>query len=181
MKDDEIVVFETDRLKVRWLTWGDFATFHDLQSDPLVMRYTGQRPMTLDEDREDLQRIIQAYHRADNEFWIWGVIAKVSKSWIGTCALLRNDQSLWEIGYRLLPTTWRQGFGVELTSGLIRHAFTARSIDLLVAETDRENHASVRILEKTMSFEREYYNQKEETTDRFYKLHRSQWLLDNGT
>jgi RimJ/RimL family protein N-acetyltransferase len=52
------------------------------------------------------------------------------------------------LGYSVLPQFQRQGFATELADGLIRWAFTSSSVQRIVAETEWENPASVRVLER---------------------------------
>jgi RimJ/RimL family protein N-acetyltransferase len=52
------------------------------------------------------------------------------------------------LGYSVLPQFQGQGFASEIADGLVRWAFTAASVQRIVAETEWANPASVRVLEK---------------------------------
>ena len=65
---------------------------------------------------------------------------------------------------------WGQGLGTELTSGLIRYLRQDTSIQILTACVDRKNTASIKILERYMTFVKEVYDYDTQTYERHYQL-----------
>lgn len=163
------MIFETERLTIRLLKEIDIEGFHALQANPKVMRYVGGKTMTREENEKDLQQVISQYYKPLNEFWVWGVFSK-NESFIGTCALILNDKKEYEIGYRFLEQYWGNGYGTEITKGLINYTFTNRKIERLYAYVDRENTGSVKILNKHFMFEKEFWNKDEDCWERKYSL-----------
>ena len=161
-------IFETNRLFVRPLTPDDLEGFHEMQGNPKVMRHVGGKAMTLKENREDLQDLIRAYSRPENDFWVWAITKKSDSAFVGTCALIVNEEQEHEIGFRFIERYWGKGYGREITAELLLHGINSLQLDEIVAYVDKENTASVKILEQTMSFEKEFYNEKEKCTDRKY-------------
>ena len=53
-----------------------------------------------------------------------------------------------KIGYSMLPEFQRQGYATEMVGGLVRWALAQSGVDLVTAETEWANPASVRVLEK---------------------------------
>lgn len=53
-----------------------------------------------------------------------------------------------EIGYSLLPSDQRKGYGTEIVGGLVGWAFAQPSVHRLIAETLPELTPSIRVLEK---------------------------------
>ena len=53
-----------------------------------------------------------------------------------------------EIGYGILPSYEGNGYMTEAAQGMIRWAFAQQDVDFVEAETDPDNRASQRILEK---------------------------------
>lgn len=141
-----MIVFKTNRLTVRQLTYNDLEGFHELQSNKNVMLFTSGKPMTIDENKTDLKKVITHYHTPNNTFWVWAVTN--GEQFIGTVALIKNKQDEWEIGYRLLEKYWGNGFGKELVNGLIEYAFSQKNITSLIAYVDKNNKASVAILQQ---------------------------------
>lgn len=174
-------MFQTERLYVRLLTAEDFQFLHTMQSDPAVMRYVGG---SQDEagNRADLEKILSHYASGDGSFLVWAVIQRSDDALVGTCALIINEHDEHEIGYRLMESYWGNGFGLEVTEGLVRYAFEERHIDQLVAYVDKENVPSVRILDRSsFLFDKEYYNEDLKCTDRRYSLTRIQWSNENDS
>ena len=171
------MIFTTERLLVRELGLEDYERFHLLQSSPDVMRYTGSLPQNKKESLQDLQRLIEGYNAQESTFLVWGIFDKETTNFIGTCALVDYEQKEnWlEIGYRLLPTYWKKGYGSEITLGLIEHAFNDRKVEGIFAETDELNVASVKILEIYFIFLGKFVNEELGCVDYHYELNRKDY------
>ena len=170
-------VFETSRLHIRPLQMDDLPAFHAMQGNERVMRYTTGRGMSREENARDLKRVIDYYGRPDNDFWVWAVVQKSDRAFIGTCALIVNEDKEHELGFRFLEQFWGQGYGTEVARGLIEYAFRRTEVDALVAYVNEENKGSVRVLERSqLLFERSFFNEEEQCTDRVYRCTRSAFL-----
>lgn len=146
---------ETNRLLIRCLHMDDAVAMLEILSDEETVRYWGRPMMT------ELQQA-EAYTR-ENLCWMddghclyWGLEEKASGKMIGTCTLFKLDCSnrRGEIGYMLNRGYWHQGFMSEALESVIAYAFTALNLHRLEADTDPENAASIRVLER-FGFERE--------------------------
>ncbi|MFT6983392.1 MAG: RimJ/RimL family protein N-acetyltransferase [Crocinitomicaceae bacterium] len=159
-------MFSTNRLHVRPLQYSDSDNFFDMMSNPNVMNPIPQEVKTREESDANLQKLIQD----PKEKTVWAVCEKDDNELIGLCALLVNDEGQDEIGYRLREQYWRQGYGTEITAGLIDYCFQELNFSLLTADVNIENIPSVKILEKFMKPVREFYNENDQCTDRRYKV-----------
>ena len=159
-------MFSTNRLHVRPLLHSDSEEFFDMMSNPNVMNPVPQRVKTRDESDTNLQELIQD----PKEKTLWAICKKNHDELIGLCALLVNDEGHDEIGYRLREQYWRQGYGTEVTKGLIDYCFKQLNLSLLTADVNIENVPSVKILEKFMEPVREFYNENDKCTDRRYQV-----------
>lgn len=164
------MVFTTQRLQIRRLTLADLDLFHKMQSDQQVMRYIGGKVSSYQENKKDLENILKFYNTPKNDFWVWAIALKSNRDFIGTVALVKNQKGEYEIGYRLLKTYWRQGYGKEVSNGLIKYAFEELRLKEIVAYVDKNNITSVRILDGTFNFIKEIYNEQDNCIDRYYKL-----------
>lgn len=166
------MVFETQNLVVRQLKLSDLDGMFDLHRNENVMRYTSTlgKVQTIGESREELERIISGYKHPGSTFRVWGTERKSDSDFIGTCALIGEDNDL---GYRIRQQHWRRGYASEIAHGLIRYAFDVLGLEHLTGVSDARNIASVRVLDKNMQFVREFYNEEMQCTDRVYKLHRN--------
>ncbi len=164
------MVFTTQRLQIRRLTLADLDLFHKMQNDQQVMRYIGGKVSSYQENKKDLENILKFYNTPKNDFWVWAIALKSNRDFIGTVALVKNQKGEYEIGYRLLKTYWRQGYGKEVSNGLIKYAFEELRLKEIVAYVDKNNITSVRILDSTFNFIKEIYNEQDNCIDRYYKL-----------
>ncbi len=144
--------FETDRLLVRDLSIHDLDGFHQMQSDPKVLRYANGIATDRQQNELELRRCIDRYDAPENDFWIWAAVEKSNDQFAGTCALVPDHATTppdFEIGFRFIRSKWGQGFGHELANGLIQYCIEIRNVPSLVAYVDKRNVASVKILESS--------------------------------
>ncbi|MBK8554501.1 MAG: GNAT family N-acetyltransferase [Lewinellaceae bacterium] len=162
------MLFETNRLYIRRLAPGDLPDFHTMQSNPTVMRFTSGQAQTYEENQAELEKVIGRYETPGNDFWVWAVLDKQENTFIGTCALMRNEEGEQEIGYRLDEPSWGKGYGTELTMGLMAYA-SGLGFSALMAYVYDEHAASIRVLEKAgFELEERFFNKKLNCMDRRY-------------
>ena len=164
------MIFDSKRLYARELKTSDLELYHKMQNDQQVMRYVGGKIFSLEENKEDLDRIIEFYKKSSNIFWVWATVLKETDQFIGTCALIKNEKGEHEIGYRLLKESWGKGYGREITNCLIKYTFETLKLKEIVAYVDKDNAASIKILDATFKFIKEFYNDEDNCIDRYYKL-----------
>lgn len=170
-----MTLFETPRLLVRELRHSDFPAFHEMQSNPEVMKYATGKTLNEEENRRDLQRLIDLYSAEDAEYIAWAIALQETDTWIGMCILIHRDGDEYEIGYSLRQCYWRCGYGSEVVQGLVAFLFTIAGISSLVAYTAKENIASARVL-KSAGFRPagEKYNEIYHCIDLIYRLDKPQ-------
>jgi len=140
------MIFETERLLIRKLSLDDLYPFHELESNPLVLKYATGEVKTLRENKKELKELISKYDNIANDFWIYAVEKKLNHKFIGTVALVKDEKDD-EIGYRFLEKYWRLGFASEVCEGLINYC-KYLGIPKLVANVVDENFASSKILDR---------------------------------
>lgn len=147
---------ETERLLHRKFTVADAEAAYALNSNPDVMRYTGEPLLeSVDAAREfiandsDFDRV--GYGR-------WACVLKESQSIIGFCGLkyLPEFDEV-DVGYRFLPSHWGHGLATEACSACLDFGLDTLGLDRIVAFVIPENAASIRVLEKVgMQFDAEF-------------------------
>lgn len=163
-------IFNTKRLRVRKLEMRDAQAFHEMESNPNVKRYTSGEIRNFEEDREQLKGLIDKYEEPANKFWIWAVVLEETNEFIGTVAIIVDEKNGGEIGYRFLEKFWGYAYGKEVSPALINYGFEKMDLECMYAYVDVRNVASVKILEEsTLEFVKEYWNEEEKCTDRYYK------------
>ena len=177
-----MIIFETDRLSVRQLQSTDKDLFTELVSAPEIIEPIPHAPWSLDKISSQFDEF-RSYSLPieKSERVIWGVYEKGSIELIGLCGLLTNDENNREIGYRFRKRYWGKGYGTEVTRYMIRYCFNELKIELLTADVNVTNVASVKILDRFFTPVREFYNKKDKCTDRRYELDRSNSVDSTNT
>jgi ribosomal-protein-alanine N-acetyltransferase len=142
-------ILRTERLLLRELRTGDAEVIFALRSDPEVMRYVS-RPLAASITEAD--EFIRNAHegRANNDAVVWGITLHGDDRLIGTVAFWRvmKEHHRAEIGYTLLPAHWGKGIVSEALAAILDHGFGVLKFHSVEANTDPDNSASRRVLEK---------------------------------
>ena len=139
---------ETRRLTHRALIPDDAETFFTLNSNPDVMRYTGE-PMTpsVDAARE---AIINHPDFDTLGYGRWACILRETQQMIGFCGLkYLDDLDAVDVGYRLLPEYWGRGLATEACIASLDFGFQTLGLEEIIALVLPANTASIRVLEKS--------------------------------
>ncbi len=120
-----------------------------LYGDPVVTRWWSHAPWG------DLQQAIDYLgrmrrDRETSEFYPWAIAAIADDALIGTAALYEIDRTHRRgmIGYSLSPSMQGHGYARDALQLLIGFAWTTLDLQRLEADTDPENGASRRLLER---------------------------------
>jgi [ribosomal protein S5]-alanine N-acetyltransferase len=143
------IILETERLILREYVEDDAPAFFRLNSDPEVMRYVPDEPMTsVDQAREILITHPMADY-AQHGFGRLACVLKATGEHIGFCGLkyLKEIDDI-DLGFRFLPEHWGKGLGTESARGVVRYGFNELSLGHIVGLAEPDNHASIRVLEK---------------------------------
>lgn len=140
------MIFETERLLIRELKLTDLNSFHTMQSNPKVLQFATGDVKSLEEHTLEITELINKYQNKNNDFWIYAIQRKSDNNFIGTLALVKDENDD-EIGYRFLEKFWGNGYGFEICKGTISYC---RKIGMkkLVGYVVDDNIASAKILEK---------------------------------
>ncbi|WP_346116712.1 GNAT family N-acetyltransferase [Micromonospora coerulea] len=150
--NDDGVLLESRRLRLRRLTVDDVAHLVELDGDPAVMRYlTNGRPTPVEVVRdEQLPALLRQYDRHPG-LGRWAALDRETGDFLGWFALrppADGDGTQAELGYRLRRSAWGRGLATEGSVALIRYAFTVIRLRRVWAETMAVNLASRRVMEK---------------------------------
>ncbi|WP_375437205.1 GNAT family N-acetyltransferase [uncultured Hymenobacter sp.] len=145
---------ETPRLLLRKIELTDAPGILALDSDPDVLRYVPNAPIsTLAEATGIVEHIRAQYQR--NGIGRWAVKRKTDGAFVGWCGLKLVDDAVtnghtnyYDIGYRLLAQYWGSGYASEAAEASLRYGFEVLQLPVINATVMHENLASRRILEK---------------------------------
>ncbi|MBU2951356.1 GNAT family N-acetyltransferase [Tamlana agarivorans] len=170
-----MTIFETERLVIQQLKQSVSDVYFDMMENTNVMSLVPRPTMSRQESDAHLIKMISLYAEP-SDTKVWGIALKSSDEFIGICAFLKNDAQEDEIGYRFREQFWNQGFGTELTKGLISFGFEEMAMQKITADVAIKNLNSVKILEKFMRVTMEFYNPSDNCTDRRYEVSKTDWL-----
>jgi ribosomal-protein-alanine N-acetyltransferase len=142
------MMMKSNRLYLRKLKMDDLDHLRKLQSNVNVMRYITNRPKTLEETKNELNKILQMYKEKNTDFEVMAVCKNETSQLIGTCAVIKNEADEFEIGYRLAEEEWGNGYGSEIASLIEDFCFRIRKLNFIVANVEAKNIYSVKILDK---------------------------------
>lgn len=140
------MIAETNRLILRELRQDDAEHFYELNNDPEVIKYTGDKAF---ESIEEARSFLKNYsHYRENGFGRWAVIRKDDKVFIGWCGLKLNEEGYVDIGFRIFQKYWGKGYATEAAKKFIDLGFNRFGLSEIIGRTANENKSSFRVLEK---------------------------------
>lgn len=88
-------------------------------------------------------------------FGLWVTRERAGEGLVGFCGLrFLDDAPEVEVLYGVAPPYWGRGLATEMARAMIRHGFEYAGLDRILAISDTENAASVRVMRKLgMRFE----------------------------
>ena len=153
MNPNHNILIETPRLLVRPLLAEDAAGMFEMDSDPLVHRYVGNKPVqNIEQIREVIAFIQQQY--IDNGIGRWAIIEKQSQDFIGWTGFklmkekINGHENFIDFGYRLAQRFWGKGYATEAGAAVLMHGIKHFGFKDIYAMTDVHNAGSRRVLEK---------------------------------
>jgi [ribosomal protein S5]-alanine N-acetyltransferase len=132
----------TERLIIRPLEWDDAPSLFKLDSDPLVMKYLGNQPLTdISQVYVYLENILLQYQK--NGIGRWAIIEKSTNELIGWSGIKFIDEET--NGYK---DFYDLGYATESSIAWIQEAENLLNIKKLFASAHQENVASQHVLQK---------------------------------
>jgi RimJ/RimL family protein N-acetyltransferase len=170
---------ETERLILRELLPTDEEAWFEMDSDPRVHQFLGNKPVTdIEQIRMAYQSIRQQY--LDNGIGRWAVVEKESGKFIGWTGLKFHDEiennhiNFVDIGYRLHPAYWGKGYATESVKAAIQYGFNHLKLDEIISMVHHENRASKNVMAKCgFSFVEAFLSENE--LYHWFKLTREEW------
>lgn len=146
-------LIETDRLILREFTIQDAEVLFQLDSNPKVHKYLGNRPLThIDQIYTYINSVQQQY--IENGIGRWITLEKATNEVIGWSGLKfireyeNNQTHFYDVGYRFMPKYWSKGYATEATKAALRYGFQTLKTNRIIGIAHEENKASRRVLEK---------------------------------
>jgi RimJ/RimL family protein N-acetyltransferase len=141
-----MIKLETDRLYLREFIEDDAQFFYELNNDPEVIRYTGDVAF---KNKEEALALIRNYDQYKSKTGRLTVVLKETGELLGWCGLKfhpENDQT--DLGYRFKKVYWNKGYATEAARASLQYGFDTLHLPYIVATAQKENIASIKIMEK---------------------------------
>lgn len=144
---------ETDRFILREILPTDIEGMFELDSDPEVHKYLGNKPVTSKNQIVDIINFIRQQY-IDNGIGRWAIIDKKTNDFIGWTGLkfitdlTNNHKNYYDLGYRLRKKYWGKGIATETAFASLSYAFNKLNINEVYAIAACENNGSNKILNK---------------------------------
>lgn len=136
-------------IELRGMCNSDAAALLDIYGDPVVLRYTEEKPFA------NLQTVFLMLESvrdllAAGESLEWAIVLKGSDVPIGTCGLHSFDElsGMAEVGCLLRQSAWGCGYMREAVDLLTNYARDVLGLGKLVADVHPDNRRAQRLLEK---------------------------------
>jgi len=171
---------ETERIILREILPTDVDGLFELDSDPEVHRYLGNKPVT---DKAKIVEVINFIRQQyeDNGIGRWAIIDKKTNNFIGWTGLkfvtdlTNNHQNYYDLGYRLIRKYWGQGIATETAIVSLEYAFNKLSVNEVYAAASIDNVSSNKILKKVgLKFIETFYY--EDTKCNWYKIEKNEYI-----
>ncbi len=144
-----MIVLRTRRLTLRWLTGDDAPFILELLNEPSFIRHIADKHVRTVAQAEAYIRDGPGLSYVSNGFGLYLVEITADRVPIGICGLVRRDTlEDVDVGFAFLPAYWSRGYAVESAAAVMDYARNALGIDRVVAITNPDNHASIRLLER---------------------------------
>jgi RimJ/RimL family protein N-acetyltransferase len=140
-------VILTPRLALARFSPADAPGFYELNGDPAVVRYTGDKAFA---SVAEAEAFIRGYdHYQGHGYGRWSVYLTQTNEYLGFCGLAyRASVDEVDVGFRLMHRYWGQGYATEAARASVEHGFREYGLVKIVGRAMPENLASVRVLEK---------------------------------
>lgn len=144
---------ETKRLLMRPMAIQDAGALFEMDGNPAVLRYLGNKTSkSIEESRANIENIQRQYER--HGIGRFSMVLKETGDvigWAGLKFITEPENGLvdfYDIGYRLQEAHWGKGYASEAAEAWRNHAFEAMKIQVLYASAHVDNIGSNIILKK---------------------------------
>jgi RimJ/RimL family protein N-acetyltransferase len=172
---------ETERLILRDMRLSDLEGMFELDSNPEVHKYLGNKPVkTKEASRKIIESVLKQYEERSIGRWV--AIEKSTGDFIGWSGLRLNTEynmngftKYYDVGYRLIPKYWGKGYATESGKAAVDYAFNIMKLPVVFATTEIGNEASHNALLKIgLHYVEDFYFEQEKMNLRWYKMNRLQ-------
>ena len=139
---------ETERLLLRPHTEADAADFVTLNSEAIVVQYTGDKTMHSKAEALDIFRNIVFPQYEKYDMGRLAVVLKSTGEYIGWCGIkYLEDEAIYDLGYRFMPKHWGKGYATEAAQASLNEGVTHYKLSKIIARAMPENIGSIKVMQ----------------------------------
>ena len=144
---------ETDRLILREIVPSDEQGIFELDSDPEVQRFVGNKPITTRQQSREMIAYIREQYKTYG-IGRWAVIRKDTGQFVGWAGLkfiretINGHTHYYDLGYRLIKRYWGRGYASEAAIASLDYGFNQLQLKQIYGMADCRNTASRKVLQK---------------------------------
>jgi len=144
------VKLESERLLIRPFQLGDEVAMYELNSNPIVQKYTGDTIIHSVEEAKKLLINVVFEDYKKHGYGRLAVIYKPDNKLIGFTGIKYLPEAGGEsdLGYRFLPEYWGKGIATESSKMSLKFGFEKLKLKKIIGFTEIENSASTNVLLK---------------------------------
>lgn len=173
------IFIETQRLILRELAQADDEAMFELDADPEVQTFLGNRPIQhISQAREQISFIRKQYR--SNGIGRWAVIEKETGAFAGWSGLklitepVNTQTGFYDLGYRFIKRYWGKGYATETAIAALAYGFGNLDLPEIYGMADVNHAASRAVLEKAGLKYLETFEYENRLHDRF-RITKADW------
>ena len=142
---------ETERLRLRPYEKSDLDAYHAIRSQPEVVRYLYEDPLTLEQARKKLELLVDSRTLDAEDDWLAAAISlRDPGTYLGDVAFhwVSVQHRTGEVGFVLDPRHQGHGYATEAARAMLDWGFGTFGLHRTIGRTEARNAASARVLEK---------------------------------
>lgn len=141
-------MFETTRLFIRPAKIEDAYNLFTLNSDPEVVRYTGDASFTSMIDAQNIikERMISQYEKYKMSRFMVFLKDGTFIGWSGLKYFPETNEV--DLGYRFMKKFWGQGYATESSRVWLKYGFETLQRQKILATAMPDNISSIKVLQK---------------------------------
>ncbi|MFL5785979.1 MAG: GNAT family N-acetyltransferase [Bacteriovoracaceae bacterium] len=171
-----MLITETDRLLLRLQTIDDAGNLVTMNSDPEVVRFTGDKSLSnTAEARELLEKIVfPQWHK-----YKMGRFAVTLKdgTYLGWCGLkFHPETNEVDLGYRFMKKFWGKGYATESSRASLDYGFKTLKLERILAKAMPDNKDSIKVMQKLgMTFRGYHHDPTDPHPFVLYDMKKEEW------
>lgn len=176
---------ETDRLILREFEFSDEEVLFELESDPDVRKFLGDRMEHIGQARAAIEAIRKDHYEVRG-IGRWAIVEKSTHSFLGLGGLrymkeLTNGHTgYFDVGYRLNKRYWGRGFATECARASVKYGFEVLAQEKLHGISHVDNLASRRVLENAGLRRVEEFDDSRGDPHVWFEITREDWQVLRG-